>query len=244
PIAGARVFHRAGYYELGAPTAIERSLTNAEIVLNDIPQSDVHVEALAAAFPTSEMNAQVPVILEIDGASLLRGASSNNALADVFIYAFDDDGLVRDRMYQRLTLDVAKIGAQIRGSGVKYYATLSLPAGHYAVKSLVRVVDSDRKGYARVDVVVPDANEVAVLPPLFFDTPADWLLVRGASHDRTGAAYPFMLNGEPFMPSAAGRVKNGEARKYALFVYNAAVEELAFETAAGGAAVTPRVVSQ
>ncbi|HKO02471.1 MAG TPA: VWA domain-containing protein, partial [Thermoanaerobaculia bacterium] len=92
PIAGARVFHRAGYYELGAPTAIERSLTNAEIVLNDIPQSDVHVDALAAAFPTSEVNAQVPVILEIDGASLLRGASSSTALADVFIYAFDDDG--------------------------------------------------------------------------------------------------------------------------------------------------------
>jgi len=40
-VAGARVFHRAGYYESGAESALERSLTNAEIVLNDIVQNDI-----------------------------------------------------------------------------------------------------------------------------------------------------------------------------------------------------------
>jgi VWFA-related protein len=241
---GTRVFHRAGYYEAGAQTALERSLTNAEIVLNDIAQTDVHVDALAAAFPTSSTQAQVPVVLEIDGPSLLEAARAKTLLADVFIYAFDEDGLVRDRLYQRLTLDVDKLGAQLRASGVRYYATLSLPEGRYEVKSLVRVIDSDRKGFARVDVVVPHANDVAVLPPLFFDEPSDWLLVHGASHDRSGAGYPFMLNGQPFMPSSAARVKNGERRKYALFVYNAIAEEMTFETTAGGATVTPSVVSK
>ncbi|MEA2570121.1 MAG: hypothetical protein QOI24_2122 [Acidobacteriota bacterium] len=241
---GTRVFHRAGYYEAGTQTALERSLTNAEIVLNDIAQTEVHVDALAAAFPTTGVQSQVPVVLEIDGPSLLEGANAKTALADVFIYAFDDDGLVRDRLYQRLTLDVGKVGAQLRASGIKYYATLSLPEGHYQVKSLVRVIDSDRKGFARVDVVVPHADDVSVLPPLFFDQPSEWLLVRGASHDRSGAAYPFMLNGEPFMPSSAARVTNGVHRKYALFVYNANAEEMTFETAAGGAVVTPAVVSK
>jgi VWFA-related protein len=241
---GSRVFHRAGYYESGPQSPLERSLTNAEIILNDIPQSEIHVDALVAAFPTTDVRSQVPVVLEIDGPSLLRGLTSSVAIADVFVYAFDDEGLVRDRLYQRLTLDTGKIGAQLRGSGVKYYGTLSLPEGRYEVKSLVRVAESERRGFARVDVVVPNANDVAVLPPLFFDAPSEWLLVRGASHDKTAAAYPFMLNGEPFMPSAAARVKNGESRRYAMFVFNANAEELAFETAAGGAAITPRVVSQ
>jgi hypothetical protein len=174
----------------------------------------------------------------------LKGSSAKSAMADVFIYAFDDDGLVRDRLYQRLTLDVDKVGAQLRRSGVKYFGTLSLPAGHYEVKSLIRIADSDRKGYARVDVTVAGANEVAVLPPMFFDAAGEWLLVRGASHDRSGAAYPFMLNGEPFMPSAAGRLIARRPRRYAVFVYNAVAEELVFETVAGERAVSPRVVSQ
>jgi VWFA-related protein len=243
---GARVFHRAGYYELGSENAAERSLTNAEIVLNDIPQSEVHIDALAAAFPTSGARSQVPVVLEINGADLLQQlpANSPTATADIYIYAFDDDGLVRDRLYQRLTLDVQRAGGRIQASGVKYYGTLSLPEGRYAVKTLVRMVDDDRRGFARVDVLVPREGDVAVLPPLFFDDPAQWLVVRGASNDRTNAGYPFMLNGEPFMPSATARVRNGQPRKYALFVMNAEPDEMSFETSAGAAPVTPRLVSR
>src|SRR5437867_2803309 len=46
-----RVFHRAGYYEAGAENALERTLTNAEIILNDIPQPDIAVSTLAVPFP-------------------------------------------------------------------------------------------------------------------------------------------------------------------------------------------------
>src|SRR5205085_7610652 len=59
----ARVSHRAGYVE-GA-TATERRLTDAEIVVNDIPQSEIRVAMLAAPFPPapgSERGA-VPVLL-------------------------------------------------------------------------------------------------------------------------------------------------------------------------------------
>jgi VWFA-related protein len=228
-LPGARIEHRAGYYERGAENSIERALTTAEIVINDIPQSEIGVAALAAPFPTKG-NAQVPVILEINGPDLLRSAPSNTLNVEIYIYAFDDDGLVRDRMFQRLSFDVAKLGDKLRESGLKYYATLSLPEGRYALKALVRVPETERKGFARIDMVVPPGSEVAVLPPFFFEEPGKWLMVKGGSHDTTNAAYPFQINGEPFIPSAAVRVRNGESRQFAVFVYNAAADEVAWET--------------
>src|SRR5207253_9454164 len=115
------------------------------------------------------------------------------------------------------------------GSGIKYYATLSLPEGKYAIKSLVRAVETERKGYARVDVVVPPGSDVAVLPPFFFEEPGKWLMVKGGSHDTTNSTYPFQINGEPFIPSASVSMRNGEPREFAVFVYNASVEEVTWE---------------
>jgi VWFA-related protein len=227
--SSSRVFHRAGYYEAGAESALERVLSTAEIVLNDIPQADIAVAALAVPFP-GRGNAHVPVILEINGADLLRQATSNQITAEIFIYAFDDEGIVRDRMFQRMTIDVTKVGEKLRETGIKYYATLGLPEGKYAIKSLVRVAETERKGYARTDIVVSRASEVAVLPPFFFEEPGKWLMIKGGSHDGTNAAYPFQINGEPFIPSAVARLRHGEQRQFAVFVYNAAADEVAWET--------------
>jgi VWFA-related protein len=222
------ILHRAGYYEAGGENALERTLTNAEIVLNDLPQTDIGVSALAAAFPTKK-NAQVPVILEISGGDLVKNTKSPHFDVEIYVYAFDDDGIVRDRMFQRLRIDLAKVGQKILGSGIKYYATLSLPEGKYAVKSLVRVPETENRGYARVDVLVPPPSDVAVSPPFFFEEPGRWLMVKGGSHDTTNSAYPFQINGEPFIPSAAISVRNGEPRQFAVFVYNAAADEVTWE---------------
>ena len=144
-------------------------------------------------------------------------------------------------MFQRLALDMTKVGEKLRATGIKYYTTLSLPEGAYAIKSLVRVAETERKGYARTDVVVPPSSEVAVLPPFFFEEPGKWVMVKGGSHDTTNAAYPFQINGEPFIPSASVSVRNGEPRRFAVFVYNAAADEVTFEATvsdASGAALS------
>ncbi len=228
-VPAAHVVHRAGYYERGVENSLERVLTTAEIVLNDIPQNDIGVAALAVPFPTKGKS-QVPVILEINGSDLIQSAKSNALTVDIFLYAFDDEGIVRDRMFQRVDVDVTKFADKLRESGIKYYATLSLPEGRYALKTLVRVPQTERKGYARTDVAVPPPTEVAVLPPFFFEEPGKWLMVKGGSHDVTNAVYPFQIDGEPFIPSAAVRVRQGEPRQFAVFVYNASADEVAWET--------------
>ncbi|HEX2059739.1 MAG TPA: VWA domain-containing protein [Thermoanaerobaculia bacterium] len=222
--AGARVQHRGGYYGAGAESTVERALTTAEIIVNDIAQEDVEIAALAAAFPIAE-RALVPVVLEIGGAGLVKAAKNDTATADVFIYAFDEDGIVRDSLHQRVVLDLAQVGQRLRDSGIRFYGTLHLPPGTYAVKSLVRVAESDTKGYRRVELTVPAHDDVAVVRPLFFDDAGNWVMVK-AARDQTTTPYPFVVGGNPFIPAARATLRKGEPRLFALFVYNADPDEI------------------
>jgi VWFA-related protein len=242
-VNGAKVQHRAGYWEAAQPNPVERVLSTAEIVVNDIPQDDIAIASLVVPFPTAQ-NAQVPVIVEINGADLLRDVKTNPVDAEIYVYAFDEEGIVRDRMFQRMSIDSVKAADKLRQRGIKYYATLSLPEGAYAVKTLVRVPQTDHKGYARTDIVVPKSSDVAVLPPLFVEEPGQWLMVKGGSHDATNAAYPFEINGESFIPSASVRVKKGETRDFAVFVYNAAPDEVAWEWTVADRPANPALVKQ
>lgn len=223
----ANVYARAGYYEGGAQTPQERTLSNAEIILNDIPQNDVRVAGLAAAFPTGSANAQVPVILELDGNDMLKDLKGEKVIAEFYVYAFDADGMVRDRLFQSLALDLKKVGERLRSGGLKYYATLTLPPGKYAVRSLVRIPETDRKGFVRSDITVGNATDVAVLPPIFVDEHPSAVLVRGVSH--ATAADPFELGGQRFIPAAGPHVKSGATPRFAVFVHNAEASEVTFD---------------
>src|SRR5205814_3283067 len=99
---GAHLVARTGYYEAGGENQTERTLSNAEIVLNDIPQDAIHLASLATSFSTTSANAQVPVVIEANGDDLLKGAKNNIITTDIFVYAFDEHGLVRDATSHRL----------------------------------------------------------------------------------------------------------------------------------------------
>jgi hypothetical protein len=229
-VPGGRAIARSGYYEAGGDTPAERTLSNAEIVVNDVTQDAVHIASLVAPFSADGEKAQVPVIVEVNGSDIASAAKGNKASLDLFTYAFDDEGLVRDQIYQRVELDLGKVGATLQASGLKYYATLSLPPGRYAVKNLVRVVENDKKGFSRSDIVVPAKNDVAVSQPFFMEPPSKWVMVKGPSHDKSGATYPFVLNGEPFIPSASVHVTSGEPRRFVVFVQNASPDEITLAT--------------
>jgi hypothetical protein len=220
-----------GYYEQGGESTAERSLSTAEVIINDVPQNGVRVAAFAAPFPSSHGNSQVPVILDLNGADLAKNAKGNAAGAEIFVYAFDSEGIVRDRLYQRIALDMGKVGDRLRANGVRYYGTLVLPPGTYAIKSLIRTGDPDpkggndagKRGYARTDVVVPRAGDVSVLPPIPIDEQPKTILVKGADRGAVGD-YPFELGGQTFVPSATA------SDKVAVIVYGVEPNNLTWET--------------
>lgn len=230
-VPGARVAHRDGYYDSGNESTVERSLSTAEIILSDIPQNDLDVAALAAPFPKLDGNAQVPVILEVRGTDLVAAARNDTATVDIFVYAFDDTGLVRDSVYQRVQFELAKAGDKLRAAGMKFYGTLNLEPGKYVVKTLVRVAESDKKTYRRLDVDVPAGGDVAVLQPMFFADAGDWVMVKAESKAKTKAPYPFVLNGETFIPAARATLRRGVPRNFTVWVWNAKPDELAWEIA-------------
>jgi VWFA-related protein len=235
-VPGATVHYRLAYAEPGGDAPIERVLTNAEIVVNDIPQDAIHVAALAAA-PPARGRAAVPLFLEVDGKDLLAGATKPVPV-DVFIYAFDEKGTVHDRVYQHLAVDPAKASAAVREQGIKYFATLALDPGRYVVKALVVAADTQKRGFTRADVVVPGATDMTVLPPLFLDAPGKWSLLKGAQHSES--AYPFQLDGEPFIPSAAPHLRPAQPREFALFLYNADPEQMLMQATVTDAAGVTR----
>ena len=229
-VPGGRVQHRLGYVEAGKETEIQRTLTTAEIIMNDIPQEDVGVAQVAAAFPISATNAQVPVVVEIAGPDLVKHAVKNVVNTEILVYAFDEDGTVKDSLFQRLGLEVDKVGEKLKAGGVKWYGTLNLPPGKYAVKTLVRLPDANKTGYTRSDVWVPQTGTVTVLPPIFYDKPGaqQWVMIKGQSH-ATNAPYPFEVNGETFIPAARVKV-DGQPRRFAVVVHNAAPADITWET--------------
>jgi hypothetical protein len=234
---GSRVSHRAGYFEPGKETPVERALTNAQVIVNDIPQHDLRLNVLAAPFPALAEGklAQVPVVIEINGADLVRETSATIGGADIFVYAFDSEGIVRDRLYRSLTFEIAKVGEKIRAAGVRYYGTLMLPPGTYAVKSLVRTGDPERgiadavekRGYARVNITVPAAGQIAILPLIPMDEDGKWLFVRGDRGE--SAEYPFEFGGRTFIPTATADLSGGP-RRIALFIFGAHPADLTMET--------------
>ena len=67
--------------------------------------------------------------LLINGNDLTKDLRGNVANVEIYLYAFDQDGIVRDRFYQKINVDLKKLGDKLRATGIKYYGTLSLPPG-------------------------------------------------------------------------------------------------------------------
>ena len=217
------VSHRSGYYDAGGADFNERLLSTSEIVMNDVPQTGLKITTLAAAFPGADGKASVPVLVDVDAAALLEAAKDDRAYAEVYVYAFGDDGGIRDRLFQPLTFDLKKLKERLRAGGVRYYGMLSLPPGRYTIKTLVHNRD-ERNGFARTSLVVPKAGETALLTPIPIDEAPKAVLVKAPRTD--SEAYPFTVGTQKFIPCTARA-----GGKVALYVVGAQADEIAVEGA-------------
>jgi VWFA-related protein len=216
----ASTFHRAGYFESSpASSAVERTLTAGEIIMNELPASDLHVDTVVAAFPRRDGPAQVPVIVEIDGQSLLRGAKGNLIQSEAFIYAFDEKNQIRDFVHQTFGLDLSRLRDRLKQRGVKLYETLMLPPGKYSIRTLVRAGAQALNGYSGSQIDIPSYGQPAVLcGSAFDDKPEEWVGVKPPDRAGVPAEYPFVIGGADFVPAAAPVLHAGQTSRVGLFV--------------------------
>ena len=193
---GARVVHRPGYFApkpFAQRTRMEKMLLTAGQVLAGEEGGQVRTSVMTTALPTSEGTADVPVLVEIDGPSLLHLHQGNDLPAEIYIYAVDSKGQVGDYIAQTLTLDMFKVEAKLLQAGLRFYGHLELPPGRYTTRVLVR---NGRTGFHGLRVkdleVPPSTGAAAVQPPYFAEAKGEWLVVREAPRPgrRTVAFHP------------------------------------------------------
>ena len=229
---GAEVSHRPGYYAPGPDDRVAglvRRLETADLVLAGREGGAVDTSVLAAAFPGGSESAYVPVLIEISGPTLMAGNPGNVLPAEIYAYAIAADGSVEDYFTQSMGLDLDKVGGALQASGFKFWGDLELPPGRYQVRTVVRNSATGATGVRSTPLEVPRfaADEPALTPPLVPEPGGKWLLGREQGADSGAYDYPFLLDGEAFIPAARPSVAAGGALRMVFVGHNLGAGELA-----------------
>lgn len=223
---GARVVARPGWY---APRpykqqpVMARLLETANQMLG--PESgSVSASVLAAPFAAAGGMANVPVVVEVDGPSLLAGKQEAQLPLEIYIYALNQDGAVADFVTQTVGLDLTKAESTLRQAGLKYFANFQLPPGTYSIRTLVRNGVTGNSGLRVTELVVPafGKGEPELLPAIFQDaSPGRWVNLRQAK--KTGEQDPpylFMVKNQPYVPTSRPVLGTGQDVAVVLQGYN------------------------
>jgi VWFA-related protein len=227
---GARVSARAGYYEkkvFHALTPLERSLSAADVIANEIPVADIPPRVLAVAVPGQAEIASVSVLVEIPGDRLLVGQTGARASAEIYVYAHDSEKRLRDFFAQTVSIDLAANRERLEKGGLKYYGQLSLPSGQYRLRVLVRNGETGRMGLAVESLRVPDFSEKHpyLAPPVFLESSGEGIIVRGRSGTRgsgsSGGEGLFLSSaGQNMLPAALPEVQPGKPSRVSVVAYH------------------------
>jgi hypothetical protein len=158
--------------------------------------------------------------------------------AEVYVYALDDTGAVHDYLTQTVGLDAGKVAPALRQTGLKFFGHLELAPGSYSLRVMARNGATGISGVRVVPLEVPafDKPGPLLLAPLFPEAPGKWLMVREQGHgDQQQAPYPFMIQGQPFIPAALPVLAPGQEAPVALSGYDLGAGELKLQARVLGA---------
>jgi len=232
PARGTRISHRAGYF---APKPFDprdvaaHLLDAAELIVGGREGGALAASLVALPFPGTGDRAYVPVVVEIDGASLLAEAENGPLPTEIYAYALGADGTIGDFFSQTLGLDLAKVKDRLRESGLKYYGHLELPPGEWSLRVLVRNGRTGDSGLTVSALNVPrfDPAAPALLRPFFLEAPASWLMVREKPRgDQPDEPYPFMVQKQMFLPAPRPILAAEQTTSLSLVAYHLSPGEI------------------
>jgi VWFA-related protein len=225
---GARVIARAGYYDrrgFRQLSPLERRLLASDVIANEISFDQVPARVLAVPFAGGDGLASVPVLLEVPGPGLLEADRGEKLQLELYAYAFDSAGRLRDFFVHMLATDLARNRDRLMAGGLRYFGELHLPPGSYRLRTLVRNATTGRMGSSAEALEVPvfAESEPFLLRPLFLDPSEEWVAVAETNRG-TGAPptrNPFAdLPADGMVPAALARVAPGASSRVALVAYH------------------------
>ncbi len=219
---GTRVVARSGYY---APVPYKNQPAQVKLLeaASDLMSKDsgeVATSVLAAPFNLGGEKAYVPVVIEVDGATLLAGKQDPKLPVEVYIYALDQSGSIADFLTQTVALDLTKVESPLRQTGLKFFGHVELAPGTYSVRTLVRNGTTGATSLRVTPVTVPPADQARLLPALFQEAPGRWIPVRETPKTGQQLPYPFMLKDQPYIPASRAVLTPGQDSRLVLVGYN------------------------
>jgi len=219
---GARVVARQGYY---APLPYKQQPVQAKLLeaasgLMSRDSGEIATSVLAAPFELGGPKSYVPVVIEVDGPTLLAGKQDPKLPVEVYIYALDQNGSIQDFLTQTVGLDLTKVESPLRQSGLKFFGHVDLAPGTYSLRTLVRNGTTGATSLRVTPLTVPPAGQATLLPALFQETPGRWLPVRETPKAGQQLPYPFMLKNQPYIPASRPVLTPGQESRLVLEGYN------------------------
>ncbi|HTG36241.1 MAG TPA: VWA domain-containing protein [Thermoanaerobaculia bacterium] len=218
---GTRVVARPGYY---APVPFKSQPVQVRLLeaASDLMSKDsgtIATSVLAAPFGGKE-RAYVPVVIEVDGATLLAGKQDPKLAVEIYIYALDASGTIQDFLNQTIGLDLTKVESSLRQTGLKFFGHVELAPGTYSVRTLVRNGSTGATSLRVTPVTVPPTGQATLLPALFQETPGRWVAVPETPKAGQQLPYPFMLKERPYIPASRPVLTPGKDAQLVLVGYN------------------------
>jgi hypothetical protein len=228
-VPGAQLTHRPGYFAPNPAeqlTADELRMQAATQIMGGTEGGALGTSVLATPFRGRSDDAYVPVLIEIDGASLPGHDGEDPVSVEIYTYAVAADGSIQDFFTQQLNIDPKVLGDKLRGSGIKYYGDLDLAPGTYSIRVLVREQNRGLYATRSIPLDVPEFEDDAIhlLPPLFPDAKGAWILARENQTKPEQAPshpFPFMAGNEPFVPAARPVVDAHDPSRVCIVAYDA-----------------------
>ncbi len=161
----------------------------AALLMSGQEGGTIPVAPLVVPQPGTGEKSKVSILLELDGAEILEGQTGDLLRLDICLYAVVTGattgataGRVAGARMDTVEIDLARLGADIERSGVKYVGELELPPGEYALRLLVRNPATGEVGLRAVPLTVPDfrQRQGLALSPLLPEPAGAWLVARGA----------------------------------------------------------------
>jgi hypothetical protein len=198
------VSHRRVYVLPDASASRDASVAQlqaAESIVKGLSGGPIALRVVAVPYRDAKGRTLLPVVLEAEGASLTTGAGTQLKL-EVYGYALDGEGRIRDVLFLNPTLDLARLGDRLRARGVQVITTFALPAGPADLRFLVRDAASGRAGSLRVRLTLPsfEGDTFVVSPPLFVDDPQARVVLPAASRMNPEIEIPFRIRDAAFTP--------------------------------------------
>ena len=246
---GLTVSHRTTYRlaETAAPRdANGIRLLAAETLAKGLTEGSLRVNIATLPYRDREGKAAVHATVQIDGPALVEAAKGTELAIQIYGYAFEK-GRVADSIALNTSIDLTKMGADIRRSGLRVVTAFPVTAPSLDVRFFVRAGTGGAFGSAEQSVATPPSAEDPrwISTPIFLLSRVGNIAIPFQPAGRPRIDIPFRLGSEAFVPDAAPVITTGHAREVCAFVWpatgSAPLEVSGSLVSGGGSTLSVRV---